>query len=149
MQNSGANIRQHCTSLEYPNSAPRGPSVGSARVHSRCRICRVSHLGSRPLVRSWDNLRRPGKRRRRCCGSTPVSRLKATSVLYPGHARSMDHEISGDRRRQPTGRRQRSRVEMAGAEVLVAHTMPWFAPELVDLGRRAEWRSDRMKEARC
>jgi hypothetical protein len=32
----------------------------------------VCHLGSRPPVRSWDKLRRPGTRPRRFRGSTPV-----------------------------------------------------------------------------
>jgi adenylate cyclase len=57
--------------------------VASASVHCGCRICTSAIFGSRPPMRNWDNLMRPGKRQRRCCESTPVSRLKATNAFSP------------------------------------------------------------------
>src|SRR5262245_43170705 len=66
------------------------PITCSSATGTRCACCANSHranptyscpiFGSRPLTPSWDNLRRPGKRPRKCCGSTPLSQSKAGSV---------------------------------------------------------------------
>src|SRR5262249_44472974 len=54
--------------------------ICAANARCACPICRCSIFGSRPLVHSRDNFRRPGTRPRRCCGLTPLSQLKAGNV---------------------------------------------------------------------
>src|SRR5262249_20428962 len=56
------------------------PCACYAKPHRACPICCGLTLCSHPPMRRPDNLRRRGKRPRRCCGSSPVSQLQHTNV---------------------------------------------------------------------
>ncbi len=74
--------------------------VGSANVHCACRMSSCPIFGSHPPMPSWDDLRRPGKRQRRCCGSTPGSQLKDTNVFSSSKTPRMSSiELTGCARR--------------------------------------------------
>ena len=56
------------------------------------------HLFWPPPVRSRDDLRRPEKRPRRCCGSTPVSRLRLETYFTCKDPKDGENMLDGQRK---------------------------------------------------
>jgi hypothetical protein len=63
------------------SSATARRCVGFAKARRACRMRRIPVFGRRRRTPSWHNLRRPGHKPPRCCGSTKRSQLKEGSVL--------------------------------------------------------------------
>jgi adenylate cyclase len=77
-----------------------GEAVRLLRARRAYPICNGPIFGSPPLVRNPDNLRRRGRRSRKCCGSTRGSQLEAGNVLPCTRTPRMPSIISMGRARR-------------------------------------------------